>query len=370
MRVFAAAAFVIAATVALPARASGPPLLLGVAGCGELDERELRRLVAAELGAIPVEQRGPDVTLVAVHCGGLRVVIRVDDPLSKKTVERSFDTGPLDRRARARWIALAASELVLSSWVELDSNPTPRVQAEGPQVPAPVKRAAQAAVRRLTPAPRGMASTATPNAARAAPIAARTTPPLARTAPLATPLAKADEPAKEAAPKRGAFKRSFRAVGVGSVRSFFDDQGALWGGGLRVSEERFRHMSWSADFLLEAGTLHKRNVDYRIRSGTVGAWLMVSHSDRTLTGRLGAGVRMGVIAALAEDQVEGSGGTEGAVAPWGWPLACSSLSIGVGPIAAELGFEAGYVVLPVGGSSGPSVSGGWFSAQFGLGVRR
>ncbi|MDQ2647407.1 MAG: hypothetical protein M3020_26625, partial [Myxococcota bacterium] len=110
----------------VPARASGPPLLLGVSDCGELDEHEVRRLVVAELGAIPVEEQSPEVTLVAVRCGGLRVTIRVHDPLSRKDVERSFNAAPLDPRARARWVALAAAELVLSSWAELELNPAPR----------------------------------------------------------------------------------------------------------------------------------------------------------------------------------------------------------------------------------------------------
>ena len=132
-------------------RASGPPLLLGVTDCGELDEHEVRRLVVAELGAIPAEQQEPGVTLVAVRCGGLRVTIRVHDPLSRKDLERSFDAAPLDRRARARWIALAAAELVLSSWAEIELNPNPKVPPAGPESPAPVRRAAAAAVRKRAP---------------------------------------------------------------------------------------------------------------------------------------------------------------------------------------------------------------------------
>jgi hypothetical protein len=68
---------------------------------------------------------------------------------------------------------------------------------------------------------------------------------------------------------------------------------------------------------------------------------------------------------------DGDGGnSESAVAPWGWPLAAGSLTLGGGPVALEYSMEGGYVVLPVGGDTGPSIRGGWFSAQLGLGIRR
>jgi hypothetical protein len=358
MRVLSASALLLGLTLAAESRANGPPFLLGTTGCGELDEREMRRLVAAELGAMQVEQRGPGVTLVSVHCGGLRVVIRVDDPLSKKMVQRSFDTGPMDHRARARWIALAASELVLSSWVELETNPAPQVQPEGPAVPAPVRRAAQAAVRRLTPPP--------PRKSAPASVAGGV-----------TTSAGAESEATKAPQSSGRvtedpdLERSFRAVALGSVRTFFNNRGTLWGGGMRVSEERFRHMSWSADFLFESGSVDATKADYRVRSGSVGGWLMLYARQRHVTARVGAGLRVGFAASRAKNtspDYEGSASSS-AIAAWGWPLAATSLSIFMGPLVTELAFESGYVVLPVGGPLGPSVSGGWFSAQFGLGLR-
>jgi hypothetical protein len=363
MRVSASLGFLLGLTLASPAAAVGPPLLLGVSDCGELDEREVRRLVVAELGAIPVEQHGPGVTLVTVRCTGLRVVVRVDDPLSKKTVARGFDTGPLDPRARARWVALAASELVLSSWVELDTNPTPKVEPEGPAAPAPARRAAQAAVRRRTPVPTIARASALgrPGATVRAPVVAQRVQP--------------QRPAAEteaAEPRLAADKlaRNARAVALVSARRFFDDSGSLWGGGVRLSEERFRHISWSADLLFEAGSVASRLTDYRLRSGTVGGWLMLYERANAITLRLGAGIRMGVIASLASNAPDGTPASASAVAPWGWPLAATSISVAGGPIVIEYSMEAGYVVLPVGGTSGPSVRGGWFSGQLGLGVQR
>ena len=78
---------------------------------------------------------------VSVNTYGVNDLVAVVDQVPDHDIDKLV----------ARWIALAASELVLSSWVELETDPAPQVQPEGPAVPAPVRRAAQAAVRRLTP---------------------------------------------------------------------------------------------------------------------------------------------------------------------------------------------------------------------------
>jgi hypothetical protein len=364
MRVVQLLGFALVVLWSAAARASGPPLLLGVTDCGELDEHEVRRLVVAELGAIPAEQQEPGVTLVAVRCGGLRVTIRVHDPLSRKDLERSFDAAPLDRRARARWIALAAAELVLSSWAEIELNPNPKVPPAGPESPAPVRRAAADAVRKRAPV--ATAPAAPRNQAQRGNLDQVRDPASVRDGEGSTP--EGSSRAKAQVVKRQRELRLFRTVMMGSVRSFFDDRGKLWGGGLRVSEERFSRMSWSADLLLESGMLANGSREYEIRSGTVGAWVMAYGRSESavglLTGRIGAGIRMGVIASSS-----GSGGrAANAVAPWGWPLATVSATLGR-TFLAELSLEAGYVVLPVGGvESGSNLRGGWVSAQFGIGL--
>jgi len=325
------------------AGAAGPPLLLGVSDCGELDEHEVRRLVAAELGAITVDEQTPDVTLVTVRCGGLRVTIRVHDPLSRKDVERSFDASPVAPRARPRWIALAAAELVLASWAELELNPKPRTEPEGPEATEALRVAAAAAVRKRAAAPKvvSMAS-------------GRPDP--------APDLSRPARPVFEGTPGR-----TFRTVVFGSARSFLDDEGLMYGGGVRVGEERFTHMSWSADLLFESGSVSSGGVAYDVRSGTLGGWLLVYdriEGATTFTGRAGVGIRMGLIGSQADT----GGRASSAVAPWGWPMAALSGTIGRG-FVAELSLEAGYVVLPVGGvAAGTTVGGTWCSLQLGFGT--
>lgn len=329
------------------ASASGPPLLLGITDCGELNEHEVRRLVVAELGAIPVEQQAPEVTLVAVRCGGLRVTIRVHDPLSRKDVERSFNAAPLDPRARARWVALAAAELVLSSWAELELNPAPRTEPEGPAPPATARDAAAAAVRKRAAAPAAV----TLASGKPAP-----TPDLTSTG------RRTD--GTEVEPDPG---RTFRTVVMGSARSFLEKEGFLYGGGVRISEERFRYMSWSADLLFEAGTVSSGSVNYDIRSGTLGAWLMLygrAGPRALVTGRAGVGLRVGLIGS----QADVGGRASNALAPWGWPMAALSTTVGRA-FVVELSVEAGYVVLPVGGAAtGSSVRGPWACVQLGFGA--
>jgi hypothetical protein len=154
---------------------------------------------------------------------------------------------------------------------------------------------------------------------------------------------------------------------MASMRSFLSDRGSLWGGGVRVSEERFSRLSWSGDFIYEAGTLHAEDRDYTVRSGTFGGWLMLYTRNRFLTARLGAGLRMGVVASPSEDP---DGDSDSALVPWGWPLAATSLTIANGPVALEFSAEGGYTALPIGGATGRSVRGGWVSVQFGIGFWR
>jgi hypothetical protein len=165
----------------------------------------------------------------------------------------------------------------------------------------------------------------------------------------------------------GAERYDARAVALVSFRSFLNGDGDLWGGGLRVSHERFRFISWSADFLFEAGSVRASGTTFSIRSGTLGGWLAGYQRLGFLTARLGVGLRLGIVAAPDDARVKSSAS---GVAPWGWPMATSSLTFAGGPLVFEVGMEGGYVVLPVGSASGISVEGSWFSLQIGVGARR
>ncbi|HEX7672258.1 MAG TPA: hypothetical protein VF395_21830 [Polyangiaceae bacterium] len=300
--------------------------MLELEGCDELDEAEVRRIVAAELGARSANIAGLNVTQITVKCAGTRVAIFVSDPLSRKSVQRSFDIGLSDPRARGRLVSIAATELVLASWVELETNRKLHVEPIGP-APAPD---ATIAAREI-----------------AKQLLAERYEPKARTwYDVETP-----------------HDRMLRFVPLVSTRKFFTHPGTLIGGGLRMGEERFRFLSWSADALFESGTVSQLGNYYDISTGTLGGMVLAYVGSRTVTARLGAGLRVG-FANIAAAVGPSSGG---ALVPWGWPLAATSVTLRFTRyFGVDLGGEGGYVSLP--GSSGgqPLFSGFWFSGQAGL----
>ncbi len=302
-----------------------PPFLIALDTCDELNEADVRRITAAELGARPTTEPGLDVTVVNVTCTGARVTIRVHDPLSRKNVRRSFDLELSDPRARDRLVSLAATELVLASWAELQASPKLRVEPEGPKPPPATVHAAQRIAQERVPY-----------------------------VPKIITWADEETPAD----------RMFRIVGLVSTRSFFGHGGALWGGGVRVGEERFRFVGWSADLLVERGTLSGPDGPYDVFTTTLGGGLFAALQTRFVTARLGAGLRLGTASAtLRGDPSAGS-----ALVPWGWPLGGAQLSFRLASsLVLDLAGEGGYAVLPLGDNAEHSLSGGWYSLQAGLG---
>jgi hypothetical protein len=249
------------------------------------------------------------------------VIVRVRDPLSRKAIQRSFDIALSDPKARSRLVALASSELILASWAELRVNPRLKVVPEGPE---PNPKMVQAARETLDtfdwrPKPQHWYDAETPK------------------------------------------DRLVRLTFLGAFRSFFDGTGHLWGGGVRVGEERFKAVSWAVDCLVETGDLKTPGGVYRVDTGTLGAGLFVFKRWGFFTAHLGAGLRLAAVSSTP-------GSTT--LAPWGWPLAASAMTFRLGEgVVAELSGEIGYAVLPVPGASDPSVRGWWFSAQAGVGPR-
>jgi hypothetical protein len=325
-----------------------PPVFLELEGCSELDESEVRRIMSAELRARPVDAKGPDVTEVSISCSANGAAVKVRDPISRKTVRRSFDLGTAEPKARGRLVAIGATELVLASWAELFTNPNPKVEPEGPRPSPPMASAA-----------RSVASGAKPPS---------TAPTTAHPAPRPPPSPPASEPARYEPRPRPWYvldspaDRQFRVVGVASARGFFKSDGILWGGGLRFGEERFRFVSWSADVLVETGSLATSGNQYGVTTTTAGGALMLYYKNRHFTARLGAGLRAGFAGATH------GGSAAASLAPWGWPLGTTSVTLRISrSVVIDLAAEAGYMVLPVPGTGEKSIEGAWFSGQFGIG---
>ena len=310
------------------------PIKLELGECPDLDATEVRRIATAELRAQPASNSGPDVLEIGVTCEGPRVVIRVKDPLSRKAVQRSFNLALSDPKARSRLVAIAATELVLASWAELAVGRPLTVPPEGGAPGEADRRVASVALTHVAPREPG--------------------------APVPERAASQYEPFERRwydleAPS----DRMFRITAAGSTRKFFGRPGLLWGGGLRMGEERFHLMSWSADLLVESGSVGTTDNRYSIFTTTIGGALMLWGRIGPITGRIGAGLRAGVAAVS---------GNATSVAPWGWPLGTSSISLRITRhLVIDLIGEGGYVVLPSGRSGQPDIKGGWFSGQVGIG---
>lgn len=336
-----------------PRRALGAaaPVHLEVEGCPTLDARSVQRIFSADLGTTTAAEGGPDVTEVTISCERERVTIRVRDPISRKTLKRSFDPKSFGTQAESRVIAIAASELVLASWAELSSNPTPQVPPEGPAPSPDAVETARSVVRaRTAPAPR-----ATAHGDRPAP---KPSHPVAEPGDNEQPEVVAWTNAGE--PPSGARRRNEplvlvadRMTGVVSFRSFLTGAGTLWGGGVRFGRERSGVVSWAADALIESGVLH----EYKsTTSTTVGGWLCFYANLSVFTFRGGGGLRAGVLTA----------DTGPRPAIWGWPMLVASQSLRIESLIIDLGAEAGYVNLLVTGKS--ELRGIWASGQLGIGI--
>jgi len=347
-RVAASSVFTLVLFTGTARAASAPRVRLDLGGCARLDAAAVSRIFAADLGAASTDAEGPDVTTATVECEGSHVVIRVLDPLSRKTLRRSFDSASFGNQGEARLVAIAASELVLASWAELSNNPALRVEPEGPPPTSESLTTARATVREHTRP--GPAVAATPPA----PAGPQPESPgeNAADAPEAGEEAEERTPARQ--PPTAVSPHLWRMVALGSVRGFFRDYGYLTGGMARVGEDRDGIMSWALDMTIEQGRIE----DVQATSTSLGASLYAHLRKDALVCRLGAGVRPGILTT----------GEATTVATWGWPFGSAICSMIPGPFVLELGGEVGYAVLEHHGPSRASLRAGWYSVNFGLGL--
>lgn len=343
------------ALVLAPGTALGaaPPVHLEVEGCPTLDARSVQRIFSADLGTSITTEAGPDVTEVTITCESERVILRVRDPISRKTLKRSFDPKSFGTQAESRIVAIAASELVLASWAELASNPTPQVPPEGPAPSADAVETARSVVRaRTAPTTPAPAPAGTPGSRPAGPVAEpgdnEQPEVVAWTSGGATPSGGAKRRSNQPIPLV-----TERMTGVVSFRSFLTGAGTLWGGGVRFGRERSGVVSWAADALLESGVLH----EYKsATNATLGGWLCFYANLSVFTFRGGGGLRAGV---LTTDE-----GPKPAI--WGWPMLVASQTLRIESLVIDVGAEAGYVNLLVTGKS--DLRGIWASGQLGIGI--
>lgn len=312
--------------------AAHPQVALEVDPCVAVAVDEVRAIVGVELGALLVpEGVAPtrDVTAVRVGCGAAATDLRVDDPITGKSLTRSVNLSVEAAKARPRLLALSIVELVSASWTELEANPTPALKPVGAVASPGARDAARTVVR-----------------ARA--------------------------PTLDVAPA------SFRLEALVGRRVFFPNAGgALDGLGLRVGGDRlatWRALGWTADMLAEHGAskvaLGAVNVDLVSASFA----LLAHHETSSIALRAGVGARFGS-ARVSGNPADSSRVDASSVAgAWGGPFVVAGVGLAaLRPVVIELTAEGGWCVVPVRGHVGEARDvgpiGPWVGVTLGVGVQ-
>lgn len=336
-----AAALLAASLAAAPVRAAPPEhamVRLVLDECLGVDRAKVERLFGIELD-VRIQAPGPaapGAAQVRAACVNGRVELRVDDPLTGKSLERPLDLAGAPERARARLLALALAELLFASWTELEVNLGPPPAALAP-APAPAALASLAAVgqrgaRRLVRERLG------------------------------------------GAPGPGGAE--VRLLGAGSLTAYFSGTGVLLGGGVRLGGDHPRHLGWFGDLAAHHGgassALGALHADTLTTSFGGAVQHRVPLRGAVLGLRAGGGLRVGAarLSGTPTDPAQASGDTV-----WGalvGPLGLLSASVSLPRhLCAELALEGGYVLSPTGGRVGESrviaVEGPWVGLHLGLG---
>jgi hypothetical protein len=321
---------------ALPARTAqaddqGPHVQLDSGRCADVPAEELRRVLSAELGAAVSAEPRAFSTQVQLECDVTHAKLFVHDPLSRKSLRREIELSDLEARARGRLLAIAAAELVIASWAELEVNPAPRVEPTGAAPPAQTV----GEVREVVTQQRSAAQ------------------------------------ARHARKPRRENPNVVRALAVVSTRRFLEHEGAVWGGGARVGQDFPGYISWMADALFEAGEFANEIGRVSATTGTFGGALFLQQRWRRVTARAGGGLRAGWVRLAGKNDELTLGATK--LVPWGWPLGVLSMSVWPSDtLVLELNAESSYAKLPLTSGSrldDPALRGMWVSVQLAAGLR-
>lgn len=299
---------------------------LRVDPCVSADPVEVERLFRLELAtSVPdavAAEPGDDVTVVELGCDGPFVELRVQDPVTGKSLTRRIDLASTTK-GRERLLALAAMELLVASWIELEATPEPVVQPVTARAAPSARLRARTAARRQLPAPVG--------------------PP-------------------------AAWLTTTSVVGAAVVGG----PGFQRGGGVRVVRDRRAGLGWSADVVA-----HTRTETVTLGTATVTtiSASLGGHAHRSV-GRWR--VRAGLGARLGASTIAGDAGDRPDVEEsqitglTGGPLVRFGVELRVaGHAAVALDLESGWHLFELGGlvdgEREAAVDGGWASAQLALG---
>jgi hypothetical protein len=294
-------------------------------GCTGVDEKEVRRLLAIELrSAVRADDdpaTNPATVRVQVTCSVERSEIAVDDALTGKRLQRTIELSTTVPTARARLLALAASELVSASWIELDVEP----RAAVPGLGTPPRKAARQIVASVL------------------------------------------EGRRRPEPER------LRLLATGALQALFTGAGALWGGGLRLGRDEAHHLGWTVDVQAVHGSWSQAVGSISIDALSVGAGLWLHHSWSRWSFRGGPGLRGGAV------RMSGNPADPRVLigqtfwGPWLGPEATVAFDVVITRrFMVGIAVDVGYVVVETqaraNGTPAVGMDGPWLGAQVGIGI--
>jgi hypothetical protein len=319
------ASALVAVALALTGRPSaerGLEVTVAIDPCLSVARSEVLRLTELELDArvVAPDLAPPHATRVDVTCAGEHVRLRVTDPVTGKSLERTLALATHEVDVAGRAVALAIVELVLTSWMEL-TFPDPPPPAAGFQPPPP----------------------------------------------------EIQDLAEERAVTRGARSgRVAHVLAVAQAQGPFEGFGIGWGGGARLGYN-FGDDWLGADLDLIAAQMEAQAELGSVRATTWSSGLRASFKLWLEPAWLEAspGFRFGLarLAGSPEHEAEARGGVVAGV--WGGPMAYAGFGLELWNVAFTLGAEGGYAFQSVSGriddDTPVAVGGPWFALSGGLG---
>jgi hypothetical protein len=319
------ASALVAVALALTGRPSaerGLEVTVAIDPCLSVARREVLRLTELELDARVVS---PNVapahaTRVDVTCSGKHVHLRVTDPVTGKSLERTLALATHEVDVTGRAVALAIAELVLTSWMEL-TFPDPPPRAVGFEPPPP----------------------------------------------------EISDLAEERAVTRGARSgRLDHVLAVAQLQGPFRGFGVGWGGGARLGWN-FGNDWLGGDIDLIAAQMEADAELGAVRASTWSSAPRVSFKwwVEPVWLEVSPGFRVGLARLVGSpgDEEEARGGVVAGI--WGGPLSYAGFGVEAWNLAFTLGVEAGYSFQSVSGrvdeDTSVAISGPWFAASAGIG---
>lgn len=295
---------------------AAPRFQLQINSCVQVNYREVGQHIALHLRAQLVDSYSVGTLVVTVNCQNRFVEIRVDDPQTKeplintvnpkpavelriedpftgKTLRRVVDLLSAPAERRSRLLAVAITELVSASWLELTANPEPEVP----------------------------------------------------------PLEKMKLPQEQQLIRRNVLQQKFMELGlVAEVHRFVSLHQPLFGGGLRFERVSGENFFWGGGAAMSSTKVPRSAGDIHLLLSTFEFVLGLQQRVDFVRLQVAVGARLGAVLASAEAQKSDRVAGGSAISPWGGPLLRAgaafdflynfSLRLDVEGVVALYGFRA------------------------------